>query len=61
MSPHGAAHILYIDSTQWPREMPLIESSLLFLLLLSDMVVVDGRDFIGEAKVVEAVQGGRVV
>ena len=43
------------------REMPLIQSSLLFLLLLSDMVVVDGRDFIGEAKVVEAVQGGRVV
>ena len=43
------------------REMPLIESSLLFLLLLSDMVVVDGRDFIGEAKVVEAVQGGCVV
>jgi hypothetical protein len=58
--PHGAAHILYNDSTQWPRETPLIESSLLFLLLPS-IVVVDGRDFIGEAKVVEAVQGGCVV
>jgi hypothetical protein len=40
--------------------MHLIESSLLFLLLLPDMMVVDGRDFIGEVKVVEAVQGGRV-